>query len=228
MEKDNMHFTVIGDFIGSQKLTNRYDVQEELRKILNRINRKYKSDITSNFSIGKGDEFQGNLNKIDNIVLIIHEIMSEFLDFDIRFGIGYGSIDTKYFKTNAYGSDGESWYFARKAIDEVKDHNEKNPQYHYANYRFCFREQSDIDTDFYNGMINNNFLIYKDWTKKQRGVANYLFKQHGFNDDFIQKEVAKKIETSSQNLNKTLKSMNYYYYITFLNLINDKLKGELS
>ncbi|MDA3931881.1 MAG: SatD family protein [Tenericutes bacterium] len=227
LEKEK-HFTIIGDFIDSKKIVNRYEIQETLKKKLNSINRKYKDDITSVFSIGKGDEFQANLNKIDNIILIIHEIMSVFSDVDIRFGIGYGTLKTKFYKTTAFGSDGEAWYLARQAIDEIKEHNDKNPQYQFANYRFRASEGDALNIDFLNGINNNNFLIYIDWTKTQRNIANVLFENYGLDGDFIQKEAAKKIKTSSQNLNKTLQSMNYYYYINFLKLVNDEMRKGLS
>lgn len=221
---EKRHFTIIGDIIDSKKITNRYEVQEMLKKKLNSINRKYKDDITSAFTIGKGDEFQANINKIDNIILIIHEIMSEFYNIHIRFGIGYGSLNTKYYKTTAFRSDGEAWYLARKAIDEIKEHNDKNPQYQFANYRFRTSDDDALNIDFINGINNNNFLIFLDWTETQRKVANALFENFGLDEEFIQKEAAKKIKTSSQNLNKTLKSMKYYHYVSFLKLVNDEMK----
>ncbi len=223
-EVTKKHFVIIADFIDSKKIDNRYETQEILKKKLNNINRRYKDDITSAFSIGQGDEFQANLNKVDNILLIIHELLTSFKGVDIRFGIGYGSLKTKYYKTTAFRSDGEAWYLARRAIDEIKKHNAKKVQYKLANYRFRTSKDETSKVSFINAVIDNSFLIYNDWTLTQKNVAKILFETYGFSDEFVQKEAAKKIKTTNQNLNKTLKSMKYYHYINFLRVLNEELK----
>ena len=58
---NNLYIAIIGDIKGSKKLDNRNEVQKKLTSVLDDINKKYKDDIYSKFTITLGDEFQGLL-----------------------------------------------------------------------------------------------------------------------------------------------------------------------
>ena len=58
-----MYFAIIGDIIASKTISNRSEVQNHLKRILDQVNEEYKSNIASRFSITLGDEFQGLLHK---------------------------------------------------------------------------------------------------------------------------------------------------------------------
>ena len=52
-----MYFAIIGDIIASKTISNRSEVQNHLKRILDQVNEEYKSNIASRFSITLGDEF---------------------------------------------------------------------------------------------------------------------------------------------------------------------------
>ena len=52
------YIAIIGDIKDSKKLNDRKKIQEKLQKVLNEVNQKYYEDISSNFMITLGDEFQ--------------------------------------------------------------------------------------------------------------------------------------------------------------------------
>ena len=55
------HIAIIGDIKDLKKINNRNEVQKKLIKVLDQINEKYNEDISSNFIVTLGDEFQGLL-----------------------------------------------------------------------------------------------------------------------------------------------------------------------
>ena len=116
---------VIGDIKASRHLENRREVQKDLQRALEQINRKYAEDITSKFLITLGDEFQGLLCSGKNILNMINEIKMEMYPVRIRFGVGFGTITTDIWTEMALGADGPGYYRAREAIETLKEQEKK-------------------------------------------------------------------------------------------------------
>ena len=116
---------VIGDIKASRHLENRREVQKDLQRVLEQVNRKYAEDITSKFLITLGDEFQGLLCSGKNILNMINEIKMEMYPVRIRFGVGFGPITTDIWTEMALGADGPGYYRAREAIETLKEQEKK-------------------------------------------------------------------------------------------------------
>ena len=132
---NNPYVAIIGDIKESKKINNRNEIQKKLIQVLEEINLKYDTDISSKFIITLGDEFQGLLCNGANTLRIISEIERKMYPIKIRFGVGVGTITTEVNKEMSLGADGPGYYKARNAIEYLKD-NEKKNQTNTADIRF--------------------------------------------------------------------------------------------
>lgn len=96
-----------------------------LNHILNQLNTEYSFDISAKFTITLGDEFQGLLHNCTNLLHITETIQREMYPVKLRFGIGVGEITTDINPELAIGADGPSYYYARKAIHELRNNEKK-------------------------------------------------------------------------------------------------------
>ncbi|WP_347099444.1 SatD family protein, partial [Streptococcus mutans] len=119
-----IYIAIIGDLISSKTITNRPKSQKQLQNLLNQINKKYKELLKSAFTITTGDEFQALLVPNPQIFQIIDEIALGFKPYQIRFGVGSGSILTEINPEQSIGSDGPAYWHARAAIDYIHDKND--------------------------------------------------------------------------------------------------------
>ena len=90
-----MYFAIIGDIIASKTISNRSEVQNHLKRILDQVNEEYKSNIASRFSITLGDEFQGLLHSAAHLFELLDTIQFQLYPTKIRFGIGVGDMNTE-------------------------------------------------------------------------------------------------------------------------------------
>ena len=120
------YIAIIGDIKNSKELENRKSIQIKLNSVLNSINEKYKSEISANFMITLGDEFQGLLCSGAVVLDIIEEIQREMYPVEMRFGVGVGQISTEINAKMAIGADGPGYYKAREAIETLKQSEQKS------------------------------------------------------------------------------------------------------
>jgi hypothetical protein len=102
------------------QLERRGIVQKKFQKVIEQINKEYKSEIASKFLITIGDEFQGMLcspSKSYHIVRHIQDLMDKV---SFSFGIGIGTLATPVFPKAAIGMDGDCFYRARAALQQAK------------------------------------------------------------------------------------------------------------
>lgn len=116
-----MDYSIVGDIVSSKKLDERLVVQRKLGNYLDKLNIEYNVTIKKNLSITLGDEFQGLFDSFCDILEIIHKIESVMWPTIIRFVIGIGDLSFDFGDPNSpYKSDGEVWWNARKAVDNIK------------------------------------------------------------------------------------------------------------
>jgi hypothetical protein len=101
----DMYFAVIGDIKDSKKIKDRAGFQRKLGELLARINTDYACTIAANFIITIGDEFQGLLASPQYILNIIERIKFGLYPVRVRFGIGWGGIETEIISEMAIGAD---------------------------------------------------------------------------------------------------------------------------
>lgn len=109
-----MYFAIIGDIIASKTISNRSEVQNHLKRILDQVNEEYKSNIASRFSITLGDEFQGLLHSAAHLFELLDTIQFQLYPTKIRFGIGVGDMNTEIIQETSMGSDGPAYWSASR------------------------------------------------------------------------------------------------------------------
>jgi hypothetical protein len=209
-----MYYAIIGDIRDSRKIKNRAEIQNKLIHAIQKINQKYHKSIEKKLAIMQGDDFQVLLNKPQDIFSIMHDIMTSVPEIDIRFGIGIGELSFNY---DGGSSDGEVWWHARDALDELK-HNQK---YHVL---MMINGQEKTISRLCNQLLVNNAIIHSGWTDSQKEFMYKMFENYGLKDKIIQKEIAKKFGYSNSTVSEKLSSTHYYAYIQNIKVILETIE----
>lgn len=211
---------IIGDIRKSKELDDRKEIQEQLKFILEEINRKYEADIAAKFIITLGDEFQGLLFNGHNVIKILQEIKVKLHPVELRFGIGIGKINTEINSEMALGADGPGYYNARKAIETIKN-NEKRSKTIFSDIRVEIEKENDQVM-----LMNTIFELIKSiemmWTDRQREIIWDMIK----NMDG-QKNAAKRLGITQPSVQKSLVKGKYYSYEKALKNV-EKIIGEIA
>ncbi|MBS6719197.1 MAG: DNA-binding protein, partial [Streptococcus parasanguinis] len=101
-----MYLALIADVIDSKIVQERFDLQKQLEKTLQKINELFKGCLASAFTLTLGDEFQALLKVDAPIFQIIDTLRSELKPTQLRFGIGLGEIVTDIDPLQSIGADG--------------------------------------------------------------------------------------------------------------------------
>jgi hypothetical protein len=212
------YVAIIGDMKQSQKMNNRSEVQNKLKQVLEEINNKYISDISSKFIITLGDEFQGLLGNGVNAMNIISEIERKMYPVKIRFGIGIGKITTDVNKEMALGADGPGYYNARNAIEYLKD-NEKKKQAIAADIRFEVESDNQETTVMLNTILALMTAIKESWSDRQREIIWDMLEHQD-----SQIDVAKRLKIQQPAVQKSFSIGKYYAYKDALDTIGKALE----
>ncbi len=206
MNPKTIYCVIMGDLVDSRNLKNRGEVQETLDRILEQINRDYKSDLSSRFMISQGDEFQGLLENGAHIMEILNLVQAELFPVKVRFGIGLGEVWTSIDKERSVHVDGPAYYCARDAIDGIKAGEKKNgaPK---TNIGVCAQGVSPLSFRMLNTTLSLMHLVRENWTGRQlETVQNY--RRNGEK----QQDCAASLGISQSAVNQTLKKAHYSSY----------------
>lgn len=197
---------LIGDIKKSKVLKNRNEIQEQLRSVLEDINKKYNKDITAKFLITLGDEFQGLLREGKNLLKIIEEIKMKLYPVELRFGIGVGNITTDIDSERALGADGPGYYCARDAIILLKA--KENKRKTAVADIYIKKEGGNGETvELINTVFELMYTMEKSWTDRQREIIwDMLTHQDG------QLNTANRLAIRQSTVYKALSACNYYVY----------------
>lgn len=215
---NNPYVAIIGDMKQSQKMNNRSVVQNKLKQVLEEINNKYISDISSKFIITLGDEFQGLLGNGVNTMNIVSEIERKMYPVKMRFGIGIGKITTDVNKEMALGADGPGYYKARNAIEYLKE-NEKKKQAIAADIRFEVESDNQATTIMLNTILALMTAIKESWSDRQREIIWDMLEHQD-----SQIDVAKRLKIQQPAVQKSFSIGKYYAYKDALNTIGKALE----
>lgn len=164
-----MYYCVINlDLISSRKLSDRKEVQEELKDALKKINQKFANEIKVPFNFTLGDEVQGVLSNLKSSYAIILEFQRFLAEHHFYVGVGYGEIVTQL--SNRSGEmDGPAFHLAREGIEISKTEYARThgkrfvPLVHYL-----FADKSV--TEIINNYLHMIELLKYQLTEKQREV----------------------------------------------------------
>lgn len=220
-----MYFALIGDIVASKSLEERKKTQVKLENYLKIINGKYEEKMIKKISITLGDEFQGLFTSAKYLLEIIHKIELEMYPIKFRFGIGIGRIEFDHgYIDSPFRSDGEVWWNARTAIDEVKIKNSKNKQEYFSN--IYVKSQNEYFNQRINTVLDLCYSIKVNWTKKQTELIKYTIEQYGLENKFIFKNVAAHLNQSVSTIYGKYYSSKYVNYMSVMNLLTIDITRE--
>ena len=219
-----MYVAIIGDIIHSKSILNRRNIQIKLKDVLEQINKEYIQEVSAKFIITLGDEFQGLLSSTNNILQIIDRIQFEMYPVRIRFGIGFGEIETEIIKDMAIGADGPAYHYAREMINYIKI-CEKGKMFGSTNIMFKSDTHIDLIT-LINSSLQLCSYLERNWTDKQRILLKLMILKQK-----KQQEAATELGIEQSSVQRRLKAAGYYDYISVKASINTILRenwGEIN
>lgn len=203
-----MYLALIADVIDSKTVQERFDLQKQLEKTLQKINELFKDYLASSFTLTLGDEFQALLKMDAPVFQIIDTLRSELKPTQLRFGIGLGEIVTDIDPLQSIGADGPAYWNARAAINLVHQKND------YGNTQIYFLSGNDDSKDsVVNALIASGEAIRSGWRESQEEILLDLLKRYVYSESFSQQDLAQSLAINPSALSKRLKSSSIRVYL---------------
>ncbi len=187
---------ITADIRQSRQLPQRQQLQQRLLTALDQVNRQYQTELLAPFAITLGDEWQGVLRNLCQSFEIAAFFIEQFYPNTIAIGIGEGAIDTEL-RQRSVEMDGPVFHRSRQALDLAKEEDSN------LIYATC---QPQIDL-LLNVSCRLLQIVRQSWTPKQFEkvrLYKYLKKEN---------EVARTLNVSQADINKTLASTNGRVYL---------------
>ena len=206
---------IIGDIIGSSRLSDWSTIFNKINTTLKEVNEKFHDNIFINFNPTIGDEFQGALKNLQNAHHIYVFLQSK-LPIMFRCGIGIGDIERM--STKNLGMRGTAFYRARSALGLCEEEK-----------RNIFIKLSDIPTEEeeeINTLLEIIEVLKNSWTNRQHQIINY-YREH---PDYTYEQIAKYVRRisgkgSKQSVSQVLNAANWDIISKGEVLINKLLKN---
>ena len=219
-----MYLALIADVIDSKMVQERFDLQKQLEKTLQKINELFKNCLASAFTLTLGDEFQALLKVEAPVFQIVDTLRSELKPTQLRFGIGLGEILTDIDPLQSIGADGPAYWNARSAINLVHQKND------YGNTQIYFSSGKEKQDFFVNALIASGEAIRSGWRGSQEEILLDLLKRCVYSENFSQQDLAQSLAINPSALSKRLKSSSIRVYLrgraAALASIQSLAKGE--
>ena len=219
-----MYLALIADVIDSKMVQERFDLQKQLEKTLQKMNELFADYLASCFTLTLGDEFQALLKVDAPVFQIIDTLRSELTPTQLRFGIGLGEIVTAIDPLQSIGADGPAYWNARAAINMVHQKND------YGNTQIYFSSGDDNRDLIVNALIASGEAIRSGWRGSQEEILLDLLKRCVYSENFSQQDLAQSLEINPSALSKRLKSSSIRVYLrgraAALASIQSLAKGE--
>lgn len=164
---DHQYIAVIGDMRDSQKITIRKENQENFRFVLERINKKYEADISSDFMLTHDNRFQVLILNKQVVFDIIFEIELAMVPIEFRFGIGVGDSHTPIEHENTLEMDGSAYRRARQMIDTIEA-NEKKYNQGETSVMISLGEEDKQAENLLNAILSLGAALKSKWTSRQK------------------------------------------------------------
>lgn len=156
----------MADIIRSTQLDGA-DLMQDFKRLVAQINEEFAEDLLSPLTITLGDEFQGITNALETTIDIIFQIDKYLLamDFNVRYSINFGKIDTSINSKEAYEMLGAGLTAARRNLTELKTSNE----------RAIIGGYDQLVNDQFNYAFALYYHFYDDWTEAERAIVLDFF-----------------------------------------------------
>lgn len=200
---------LVADLVESKKIKQRAAFQKRLVRIFDRTEDIFGKDFYAPVRITRGDEMAAVLNKVENLYQIINHLTNEVYPNRIRFVFVRGTLNAGLETKDAGIIDGPAFSLANEQLIRAKK----------KNLNSVFMLGDPVIDEALNSLANLVEWLKQDWTKSQRKIYNLYQKLKN------QKEVAKKLKVSQQNVAKTLKSIGWGNIMMAEKSINNLLEN---
>jgi len=202
-----MYLALIADVIDSKMVQERFDLQKQVEKTLQKMNELFGDYLASRFTLTLGDEFQALLEVDAPVFQIIDTLRLELNPTQLRFGIGLGEIVTAIDPLQSVGADGPAYWNARAAINFVHQKND------YGNTQIYFSSGKENQDFFVNALIASGEAIRSGWRDSQEEILLNLLKRSVYSESFSQQDLAQSLAINPSALSKRLKSSSIRVYL---------------
>ena len=156
------YLILMADIVDSRDL-DQADTMEVFSEVVHRVNKGWKDYLLSPLTITLGDEFQGIINKQNNVSDIVFDLEEQLIrqgvEFKLRYVLWQGKIDTPINRHIAYGMMGEGLTQARERLALMK--RTSNRFYFYLEDK----EKSNI--------INDAFIVFQSIIDNWNSAKDY-------------------------------------------------------
>lgn len=206
--KSMNHFILMADVVKS-RLKKGTDLMDGLKSIVNETSVEYQSSFDSPLTITLGDEFQSIVKTLPEGLDIIFR-MEEFrihkkIDFELRYVLYQGKIDTEINTTIAHEMVGEGLTNARDTLQKLKKMNQ--------NY-FVY-----LDNQAKSKYLNQLLFLYhsevKNWRKTDYETISYFLQGKNY------RQIAKIIDRDDSSVWRKEKTLKMKEYFTIKELIKN-------
>jgi len=204
----NKNFAVLtGDIIDSSSVEGKDQLNNELKKAFELIEKKFKSKkFTPSFDIFRGDSFQGVLANPENALragLLIRTTLKKNRDggkkmnWDTRIAIGVGKVD--YLPENISEGDGAAYRNSGPMLDKLK-----------GNFKLAITTPSDaMNREMETSCALADAVINK-WTPAQAEIVYRLLQKR------TQKNIGKELDISEAAVHYRVKAAGWFAIKKFL------------
>ncbi|EKU17185.1 putative dNA-binding protein [Streptococcus intermedius BA1] len=217
-----MYIALIGDIIESKKIQDRAQVQQQLLRLMKKLNWQYQDYLISPFTVTTGDEFQALFSPNSYMFQIIDQLSVAFSPYEIRFGIGVGEMVTEINKEQSIGSDGPAYWLAREAINHIHDKNDYG-----INHISVFLADEEV-TWTVNAMLAACSFIQSKWTEVQYDVLKQLLTENIYDETFSHKEMARSLGITPSAFNKRIKASGLKIYLRNKRVAMNQILKEIA
>lgn len=116
-----MNAVITMDVISSRELFAEGYLKREFYRSADRASEAMADSLITRFSISRGDEIQGVIERPADIPVIVRNLRYFFAPALLRIGVGVGEIDRLVASDNSWDMDGQAFHRAREALDALGD-----------------------------------------------------------------------------------------------------------
>lgn len=202
------YIILMADIVDSRN-ANQMELMQLFKKIVEQINSENQNQLLSPLTITLGDEFQGVIKNLEVAVKLIFAIQEKIIklnaDFELRYVICEGEIETSINTELAYGMLGEGLTKARELLDINKS----------TNYNYTVSLNNKAKTD----ALNSCFIVFQSiiegWNLKRDTELIIKFIEL---DDY--KIIADQLQKTRSQIWKRRKSLRIDDYVAIKSVIS--------
>lgn len=153
---DQAYIALIGDIVGSRKLADRASVQEQVKRIIGRVNEREEGGLQAPLKLTGGDEVKTLFTDPVVAVNVIPHVSEALHPISLVWGLGRGSLNTPW-DEDVGSMDGPCFHRARRAIEEASQEGVWGKVYGF----------SPRDDRVLSGFLRLMGSIRASWTEKQ-------------------------------------------------------------